>query len=662
MPTTFPPSSLGIGAWFVSSRAALAFVLLCVVVALCYWPGLNGGFVFDDFPNIVGNNALHVSLHSTASQWLAAIFSSPASELQRPLAMLSFAINHALTGLDPYWMKLTNVGIHLLNTGLVYGLAGGLLQAADRRAPMGDVLRRKRIALWIAAAWALNPINLMAVLFVVQRMESLSHTFVFAGLWMYMAGRMRLDAGRSGWPLLFGGLVGGTLVGTFAKESAVLLPLYALLLEWSLLDFTREGKRDRRLLTTFVFLLLVPGLIGMAWKAPMLLSPSAWTWRSFSLPERLLTESRVLVDYLHWTVLPNLGQLSLYHDDYAISRGLLSPPATLFALLALGALACAALWLRKRRPLIALGLAWFFAAHLLTATIVPLELVYEHRNYFASLGVCLALADVLLCLPRRAAWRRIGSGTAFALLLFYAGVTALRANEWQSPLRFSSSEAAKHPQSPRATYDLARNLVVLSRYHRDSPYVEPAFAALERAMVAPGSSPLPEQAAIMLASLIGRQIPESWWAQLQSKLRTRPLGPQETGALAGLVNCEVEHLCRLPVEQFEASFAAAFERAPDAELLSIRANYALNVRNDPKLALRLWEQAARLAPGVVQYQETLARMQIATGQLDEAATSIRHIRTLGRWGQNAQKADALKARLLQEQREMPSRARTATTR
>jgi hypothetical protein len=269
---------------------------LWILVALVYLPGLGGGYVFDDYSNIVHNASLHVTTHSSWGQWLAAMFSSPASELQRPLAMLSFAINHALTGLDPYWMKLTNVGIHLLNTGLVYGLAGGILQAADRRASTDDILRRKRIALWIAAAWALNPINLMAVLFIVQRMESLSHTFVFAGLWMYMAGRMRLEAGRGGWPLLFGGLVGGTLIGTLAKESAVLLPLYALALEWSLLDFTREGKRDRRLLTSFVFLLLVPGLAGMAWKAPVLLSPGAWTWRDFGPLERLLTESRVLVD------------------------------------------------------------------------------------------------------------------------------------------------------------------------------------------------------------------------------------------------------------------------------------------------------------------------------------------------------------------------------
>jgi hypothetical protein len=200
---------------------------LLAVVSCVYWPGLHGGYIFDDYPNIVDNTTLHVGFGSGWRTWLAATFSSPSSDLQRPLAMLSFAFNHAMTGLDPYWMKLTNLGIHLLNTLLVYGLTNRLLSAA--RAPE-QADRRQWTALWIAAAWALNPINLMAVLFVVQRMESLCHLFVFSGLWAYLVGRERLLAQDRGWTLLLAGLVVGTLLGLLSKESSVLLPLYALAL------------------------------------------------------------------------------------------------------------------------------------------------------------------------------------------------------------------------------------------------------------------------------------------------------------------------------------------------------------------------------------------------------------------------------------------------
>jgi hypothetical protein len=624
------------------------------LVALVYWPGLHGGYVFDDFPNIVDNLALHVTFQSGWAQWLAAVFSSPSSDLQRPLAMSSFAINYALTGLDPFWMKFTNLGIHLLNTWLVFGLSRRVLDAMDQRpnGSEGDA-RRHWIALWIAAAWALNPINLMAVLFVVQRMESLSHTFVFAGLWLYLAGRSRLLATGHGWAMLLGGLIGGVALGILAKESAVLLPLYACALEWSLLGFASLGyARDRRLMAIFGLSLVLPAAIGLAWVAPRALASNAFAARDFTLGERLLTETRVVVDYLHWTQLPKLRQLSLYHDDYPVSRGLLSPASTLAALLVLAVLIGTMVLLRKRRPLMALGLAWFFAAHVLTATVIPLELMYEHRNYFASLGVCLVLADVLLRLPRDLVPRRVGAIVALALLALYSGLTMLRAREWQDSLRFSITEAAKHPQSPRATYDLARKFIILSDYQPDSPYVSPALAALARAMHVSNASPLPESAAIIFAARMGMPQEREWWLGIQSKLRDQPAGPQQTASLGSLVDCELQHHCRLLQQDMIDTFLAALERGPDAEVLNIYGNYALNALRDPSLALRLWQDAVQQAPNVVQYRETLARMLIASGQLDEAVVQIAQVRRLGRLGQNEAAAQALE-QLVADARRIP---------
>ncbi len=632
------------------SKAAsgwLGIAALLLVVALVYWPGLRGGFVFDDYPNIIENTALHVGWESGWRDWLAAAFSSPASAMQRPLASLTFAINHAATGLDPYWMKATNLGIHLLNALLVFVLCRLLLRAI--RPGMGTDARDARIALWIAAAWALNPINLMAVLFVVQRMESLCHTFVFAGLAMYLAGRLRLQAGHGGWALVLGGLLGGTALGVLAKESAALLPVYALAIEWALLWFgTDRGRPDRRLLALFACIVVLPAVVGLWWMVPQVLGNGVYATRDFDLGERLLTEGRVLVDYLRWTLLPNLGQLSLYHDDYVVSRGLLQPPSTLVALLMLAGLAAAAAWLRTRRPLMALGLAWFLCAHLLTATIWPLELVYEHRNYFASLGLCLVLADVLLRLAGDSdRFRRIGVLLAMVLLLLYAGTTALRALEWSNPLRFAMSEAAKHPQSPRATYDLARDYILLSGFDPASPYVDEAFAALERARQVPRATPLPESAAILLAARTGRGIDPDWWRGLERKLAAGPIGAEGHNALGTLAKCVPVNQCELPLAPVVAVFENALARQRHPETLSIYGNYALNGLRDPNLALRLWQEAAERAPHVVQYQETLARMLIASGRPDLAAAPIARLRNLGQLGQNEALARELE-RLAQE--------------
>ena len=629
----------------VSHRQQIAWLLaLLAVTAAIYWTGLGGGYAFDDFPNIVNNPALHVT-RLVWNQWLAAMLSSPASALQRPLAMLSFAINHYFTGLDPWPMKLTNLCIHLLNAVLVYGLIRSLLRATLPR-DHGSDLRIAWAALFTAALWALHPINLMAVLYIVQRMESLCHVFVFAGLWLYVAGRARQRNGERGWGPILWGLVGCTALGLLAKESAALLPLYAACLELCMFGFRdHEGRRDPRLFGLFAVVLVLPAMIGLAWLLPNILTPGQFLSRTFSLGERLLTEPRVVFDYLRWTVLPNLNELSLNHDDYLISHSLWNPPATALALLGIPALLVIAWFCRKRRPMISLGLLWFLGAQLLTATVIPLELVFEHRNYFASLGICLALMDLLLLAPDAPTRRSAGTAVAILFVMYFAGVTHLRAREWSDPFRFSSTEAAKHPQSARAAYDLARMLVILTNYRVDSPYIGATFHAIEHARQTPHSTILPDQAGLLFAARIHAPLQQVWWGDMQAKLRQYPIGPQEQAALAALTDCAVVRKCAFPTDAMLATFDAAASHGPNPEVLNMRGNYVLNVLGDSTLALQLWQQASALRPGEAQYHISLAELLMVIGRDGEARAQIAELRKLGRLGQNEATAQMLEARL-----------------
>lgn len=642
---------------FPTSKLTLTLLSLSALVCLVYWPGLNGGFVFDDMPNIVNNSQVHVS-STRWTDWLTAAFSSPSSSLQRPLAMLSFAVNHFFTGLDPWPMKLTNVAIHVLNTLLVFSLVRALLRSVAGRVPTDD-RHNYWAALFVAAAWAAHPINLMAVLFVVQRMESLSHSFVFAGLWLYLSGRQMQLAGLGGWPRILGGLVAGPAIGVLAKESAVLLPLYAFVIEICLLQFGASApKVARQLKWLYVVVLFLPATAALAWLLPAAMHPTAFDSRNFSLGERLLTESRVVMDYLRWTVLPNLNQLGLYHDDYVVSRGILNPPTTALAILAT-MLAIASAWiLRVRRPLISLGVLWFFAAQLLTATFIPLELVFEHRNYFASLGVCLALADLLILSPRAEKARWVGALLAGFLAFFYATGTYLRASEWDHPVRFVGTEVAKRPLSPRATYELARMLVVLSDYRKDSPYLVPAMAAIEDARAVPGSTVLPAQAALIVAARTGQDLQPAWWSDLAHKLERKPVGRQSLGALASLVDCSNSRECNFPPNEMLRVFAAAMSHGDNAELLNVYGSYVLNSLGDPKLAEALWQEAVRIKPAEPQYHINLARLLIAVGKYDAARHEISELRRIGRLAQYESMALDLESDLLAKTIQPPPRPPT----
>ena len=630
-----------------SSGTVATAAALALLVALAYWPGRHGGFVFDDIHNIVQNPWLGVTtLHWR--DWLLAAFSSPASDLQRPLAMLSFAANHYFTGMAPMPMKLTNIAIHALNAVLVLGLCQQLLAMLDATA--ATATRRRWAARFAAAAWALHPINLMAVLYVVQRMESLSHTFVFAGLWLYLLGRQRQLAGQpGGWFRVLAGIGGGTVLGLLAKESAVLLPLYAFLVEACLLGFrtARGGDRgDRRMWSLFALGLFLPALAGLAWLSPRILSAGAWASRDFTLGERLLTEARVVVDYLRWTLLPDLGSLGLYHDDYPVSRGWLQPASTLACVLLVAGLVALAAWLHRRRPLSSLGIAWFLGAQLLTATVLPLELVFEHRNYFASLGACLLLADLLLLWPDRDAPRRIGALLAVLVLAGFAALTWLRATEWNNPVRFFRSEAVKHPHSARATYEWARVVVNMTRMQPDSPLLPDAWQALERARDASATGILPHQAALSLAARTGTlDQHRDWWTDLQQRLRTERRTASTYNGLVALTECAVSGACRFPPRDMLATYEAALHRGAHPMVLEIYGKYALQVLGDEALALQLWRDAAAGDPGEPSYRYNLARLLIRMGRHEEARAEIRRLRAQGGLDQYASLAADLERRL-----------------
>jgi len=198
--------------------------------------------------------------------------------------------------------------------------------------------------------------------------------------------------GKPGLMRAVASIVLGTAIGGLSKESAALLPLYALIVEWIMFGFARaDGKVDRRLIAMYYVLLVLPACAALYWAIPYFLPAAAWASRPFTLGERLLTEPRILWDYIQWSLLPLPNQMALNHDTIRLSHALLDPPTTTLAILGLAVALVAALRLRHTRPLVTIGIAWFFAAHLLTGTVIPLELAFEHRNYFASIGLYLAL-------------------------------------------------------------------------------------------------------------------------------------------------------------------------------------------------------------------------------------------------------------------------------
>jgi hypothetical protein len=290
--------------------------------------------------------------------------------------------------------------------------------------------------------------------------------------------------------------------------------------------------------------------------------------------------------------------------------------------------------LRKRRPLVALGFALFLGCHLLTATILPLELIFEHRNYFASFGLLLAAIPLLVPTGQHQANHRhpfaLARGVLLGgFLLLWSSQTAMTALAWSSPLGMAESLADRAPMSPRAQYELGRTYIIYSHYDPASPFVRLAYAPLEHSAELPDSSILPEQALIFMNARMHLPIKDAWWDSLITKLKARKPGVQDESSLAALTKCVRDRLCDLPVSRMMAAFVAALSHPhPDARLLANYSDYVWNVLDDRSLGLRMAEEAVKADPGEPAYRITLVRMQIASNHIDEANEQMKALQRL----------------------------------
>src|SRR5690348_3873746 len=276
--------------------AALGAMLL--VGWLVYRPGLSGDFLFDDFGNLPVLGATGPINH-WATFWRY-ITSGAADPTGRPLTLLTFLLDARNWPADPRPFKTTNVLLHLLN--------GALLCAVLLR--LGRALRlsecQARVAaLFGAGAWLLHPLLVSTTLYIVQREAMLPATFTLLGMFGWMAARDALAQGHSrrGVTGLLISACGCTLLAVLSKANGALLPLLLLLIEWIALAPNRPmptPSTARQLRRAIWILLVLPmALLGL-WLATSLPGQiqGAQQIRGWTVGQRLMTEPRVIIDYL----------------------------------------------------------------------------------------------------------------------------------------------------------------------------------------------------------------------------------------------------------------------------------------------------------------------------------------------------------------------------
>lgn len=449
-----------------NGNSCVAFCLLFFLIFTIYSNTFNASWHFDDKPNIINNYGLHLQDLQPESLFQT-FFSNPTNpwasntKLYRPIACLTFALNW-------YFCKDNVAGYHIVNI-LIHLLAAFFLFLAIQKLSGSPKLKNRFkdssyfIALLAAVFWAVNPIQTQAVTYIIQRMASLATLFFILSLYFYIAGR--LASFRLKQVMFFFGSLTAFILGVGCKENVALLPFSLILLE---LIFFQDFKwQVNKRSTLFVLGIICSGFIigGLVlyFKHDLFFFLKGYTCRPFSLTQRLMTECRILIFYLSQLFFPAPYRLSIEHD-ILISTSLFKPWTTLPAILSVICLISAGLAWMKKWPLFSFAILFFFLNHIVESSFLPLELVFEHRNYLPSLFLFFPVAAgcnyLIEYLKKRKYWLSWLAAACIIFIIFGLGMATYTRNKvWATEKSLWQDAMQKAPARARPVLNVIFDLV-----------------------------------------------------------------------------------------------------------------------------------------------------------------------------------------------------------
>ena len=566
------------------------FVLFFILVLsfLIYLPGLSGDYVFDDIANIIENQKIAITSLDYSSL-KAAFWSGDAGPLGRPISMLSFAINYYFTGFEPYFFKLTNLIIHLMNGIILYFISLKLFENIDFNNE--EVNKNKYLALMVSVIWLIHPLNLTSVLYVVQRMTSLSTLFGLLALLIYFTWRSKpLNLSNSIVPLV--GVSLALCCSVFSKESGL---LFVGLIYWVELCIFKTNNFEKKPIVLFgvklnyiLWLGVVFAIFALIYiSLPFVGNPNLGG-RDFNTIERLYSETRVIFYYLKMIFFPLLSDLSLYHDDFEISKNIITPITTLYSIVGIFLISIFSLFLFKKLPLVLFAWGWFIISHLMESTFISLELIHEHRNYFASMGFIIAVVYSLSKFKFNKV-RPLIYIVCAVYIMNLAFTTWQRAVIWSNLVDHAAFEVEMHPTSDRANYQMAR---VYLKLMEKEPEKKAYYAnQAEKYLLQAHESYKPANgswfAQLHLASYLDKPISEGIIQQLIYNLKNHPFYNSNIGFLNAFIQCQIQQNCKVPHDQAILIIVAGLSNPNagsemKAEIYKLLAQYFISVAADYK--------------------------------------------------------------------------------
>ena len=447
-----------------------SFLVLFFIIAgfSLYSKTLNSPFVFDDIDNITENRTIRLTELTPKN----ILNSATGLSSNRPVSMLTFALNYYFGRYDPEGYHFVNIVIHVLNAILLFFFLT-LTFKISRQQNISDsgsnLSTGQWISFFVALIWLVHPIQTQSVTYVVQRMNSIGATFFILALLCYVMGRMnqlrvKQESGSqdtrkqekthsSRTYLWFAASIVSGLLALGSKESTATLPFFVFLYEWYFFQ-DLSPKWFKSSLKYIIAVAIIFGAVAFLYLGTDPLEKLS-TLRDFSkgeftLAERALTQTRVVVYYLSLIFFPHPSRLNLDYD-FPLSHSLFNPITTLFSLILIIGLIALAIYLAKRERLISFCILWFFGNLLIESSIIPLAIIFEHRNYLPSMMVCLV---PILLAERFVKMDQLKIGLACVVIVVFSIWTYQRNQVWKNEFSLWSDVIKKSPNKARPYYNM----------------------------------------------------------------------------------------------------------------------------------------------------------------------------------------------------------------
>ena len=420
-------------------RQALGLLVLGLLVVGSYFPAFFAGFIWDD--------RIFTQTH-VVRDWsgLWRIWFSPA-EIENeahywPLVYTTFWLEHKLWGYAPAGYHVVNVLLHLANVLLLWRLLTWLAVPG---------------AWMVAAVFAVHPLHVESVAWVMERKDVLSGLFYLAACSAWVLFMNETHPGRVRRRYLLALVL--FVLGLLCKSIVVTLP--AALLIWHWWQLGRVTAADLLRLAPFFAVGLGAAYVDVAFSAfrePISLG--------YSIIERVLISAHALWFYagkLLWPV-----DLAVIYPHWDV--GAENPLAWVYVVAAV-ALAAGLWFLRRRIGRGPLAGVLFFAV-----TLTPMlgfvdfgymqfSFVADRYQYLAGIGVTAVLVGAAAHgagrLPET--WQKGAVGVAAVILIVLGTLTWQQAGVYRDKVTFFTHVVSYNPTARGAQQNLGHALLAVKR-------------------------------------------------------------------------------------------------------------------------------------------------------------------------------------------------------